>query len=89
MRAAGSNLIQRWNEHTGIFQVTVVASQGAGAIASANVADQIADWFKRGTRLVDGGVQVDVYAPPQIASSYADSPYTRTPVSVSYRTFTP
>lgn len=90
MRAATAAVgVSKWNEHPGILQVTVVAKQGAGAIASANVADQIADWFKRGTRLVDGGVQIDVYAPPQIASSYADDPYTRTPVSIRYRVFTP
>lgn len=81
--------ISRWNEHTGIFQIDVVYRAQDGAIAPTEIADKVADWFKRGTRLINGSVRVDINEPPSVAASMADAPYIRIPVSVRYRVFTP
>jgi Bacteriophage related domain of unknown function len=83
----GSIGISAWEEHAGIFQVTVVAPKGGGAIKSTQVADAVTAWFPRFTRLLNGAVQVDVYDSPNIAAAIDDPPYTRTPVSIRYRTF--
>jgi hypothetical protein len=84
--------ISAWDEHAGILQVTVVTKQGGGAIAPSALADAVAAWFPQyagtsGTRLVNGAVTVTVYETPSVASPIADAPYTRTPVSIRYRTF--
>jgi hypothetical protein len=81
--------ISAWDEHAGILQVTVVTQENpaGGTNAPTQIADAIAAWFPRGTRLINGSVQVDVYETPAIASPVPDAPYTRTPVSIRYRTF--
>lgn len=89
--------ISAWDEHAGIFQVTVVTpkSPAGGTKTPTQIADAVAAWFPRGTRLINGSVQVDVYEKPAIASFYIDhrgsigidSTCTRTPVSIRYRTF--
>jgi hypothetical protein len=81
--------LSKWDEHAGILQVTVVTKQfpAGGTKTPTQIADAVAAWFPRGTRLLNGSVQVDVYEKPAIASPIADAPYTRTPVSIRYRTF--
>lgn len=79
--------ISAWDEHAGILQVTVVTKKGGGTKQPTQLADRVAAWFPRGTRLPNGSVQVDVYETPAIASSVPDGTYTRTPVSIRYRTF--
>lgn len=80
--------IAAWDEHTGILQVDVVYGLQNGELKPLQVADSVADWFKRGTRLVNGLVQVDVYESPSIASAVPDGTYSAIPVSVRYRVFT-
>jgi hypothetical protein len=90
LRAATQGFgINAWDEHAGILQVTVVTKQFpvGGTKTPTQIADAVAAWFPRGTRLLNGSVQVDVYETPAIASPIADAPYTRTPVSIRYRTF--
>lgn len=88
LRAKTATLgISAWEEHAGIFQVTVVAPKGVGAIKTTQVADAIAAWFPRFTRLPNGSVEVGIYEPPAIAHPIDEPPYTRTPVSIRYRTF--
>lgn len=81
--------ISAWDEHAGILQVTVVTKQfpAGGTKTPTQIADAVAAWFPRGTRLVNGAVTVTVFETPAIASPIADAPYTRTPVSIRYRTF--
>jgi hypothetical protein len=79
--------ISAWSEHSGIFQVDVVYSAADGAIKPTQIADAVVAWFERGMRLRNGAVQVDVYERPAIASPVDDAPYTRTPVSIRYRSF--
>jgi hypothetical protein len=90
LRAATAGVgISAWDEHAGILQVTVVTKQfpAGGTKTPTQIADAVAAWFPRGTRLTNGSVQVDVYETPAIAAPIADAPYTRTPVSIRYRTF--
>lgn len=81
--------ISRWDERTGIFQVDVVYAAKDGLIKPTQIADQIAVWFKRGTRLLNGAVRVDIYETPEIGTPLTDTPYVRTPVTIRYRVFTP
>lgn len=80
--------ISAWDTHVGIFQIDVVYKAQDGLIKPTEIADKIADWFKRGTRLTNGDVRVDIDATPSVAAPVADSPYIRTPVSIRYRVFT-
>jgi hypothetical protein len=81
--------VAAWNEHAGILQVDVVYSAQSGEIKPLQVADSVAAWFGRGTRLPNGSIQVDVYEPPQIASALDNGDgYDKIPVSIRYRTFT-
>jgi hypothetical protein len=80
--------ISAWNEHAGIFQVDVVYGTQDGAIRPTQIADAIAQHFPRNLRLTNGDIQVDIYEPPSIAAPITDGSYNRTPVSISYRTFT-
>jgi hypothetical protein len=79
--------ISAWSEHSGIFQVDVLYSAQDGVIKPTQIADAVVAWFDRGTRLVNGSVQVDIYDRPAIGPAIDDEPYTRTPVSIRYRTF--
>lgn len=80
--------ISAWDERAGIWQVDVVYKAQDGLIKPTQIADKVADHFKRGTRLTNGSVRVDFNEPPQIAAPIADGTYTRTPVSIRYRVFT-
>lgn len=80
--------IAAWDEHAGILQVDVLYKSADGEIKPLNVAGAIATWFGRGTRMVNGSVQVDVYEKPSIASSISNGDgYSKFPVSVRYRSF--
>lgn len=80
--------ISAWDERPGIFQVDVVYKAQDGVIKPTEIADKVADWFKRGTRLTNGAVRVDIDTAPSIAAPIVDAPYIRTPVSIRYRVFT-
>lgn len=80
--------ISAWDERPGIFQVDVVYLKQDGTIKPTQIADQIALWFKRGTRLTNGNVRLDIERTPEIAAPIEDAPYSRTPVSIRYRVFT-
>lgn len=80
--------ISAWDERVGILQVDVVYKPNDGEIKPLQIADSVAAWFPRGTRLVNGSVQVDVYEPAQIATAMSDGDRLRIPVSIRYRTFT-
>jgi hypothetical protein len=80
--------IAAWNEHAGILQVDVLYKAQDGEIKPLNIADSVAAWFERGTRLVNGVVTVRIDDPPSIASSMPNGDgYLKIPVSVRYRTF--
>lgn len=79
--------IAAWDEHAGILQIDVVYKPQDGELKPLQIADSVAAWFARGTRLINGAVQVDVYETPQIASLMADGDRMRIPVSVRYRSF--
>lgn len=88
MRAGSQPVgISEWNELPGILQVDVVYKSQDGELKPLQIADAVAAWFAKGTRLVNGSVQVDVYERPSIASAISDAPYMRIPVSVRYRSF--
>lgn len=90
MRAQTTGIgISRWDNHAGILQVTVVtqANPAGGSKTPNQIADVVAAWFPRGLRLANGAVRVDIIDPPAIASPFPDGTYTRTPVSIRYRTF--
>lgn len=80
--------VSAWNEHVGILQVDVVYKPQDGEIKPLQIADSVAAWFPRGTRMTNGSVQVDVYEPAQIATAISDGDRLRIPVSIRYRTFT-
>lgn len=79
--------ISAWDEHAGILQVTVVTKQfpAGGTKTPTQIADAVAAWFPR--NWFDPSGLVRVFEKPAVASPIADAPYTRTPVSIRYRTF--
>jgi hypothetical protein len=81
--------ISAWDEHAGILQVDVLSGSQSGEVKPLQIADAVAAWFGRGTRLTNGSVQVDVYETPRIGPAIADdgNGYEQIPVSVRYRTF--
>jgi hypothetical protein len=79
--------ISAWNDHAGIFQVDVVYSKQDGAIKATQIADAVAAHFPRNLRLANGSIVVRIDEPPQVAAPVPDAPYTRTPVSIRYRSF--
>lgn len=80
--------ISEWDEHAGILQVDVLFKSQGGELDPLDVADAVADWFGRGTRLTNGGIQVDVYEKPSIASAFSNGDgYMKIPVSIRYRCF--
>lgn len=89
MRAETQPLgVSAWDERPGIFQIDVVYLKQDGVIKPTEIADQVALWFKRGTRLTNGNVRVDIDSTPAIAAPIPDAPHIRTPVSIRYRVFT-
>jgi hypothetical protein len=80
--------IAAWDEHAGILQVDVLYKPSDGEIKPLNVAGAVAAWFGRGTRMVNGSVQVDVYETPSVANSTPNGDgYDKFPVSIRYRSF--
>lgn len=79
--------INAWDDHAGIFQVDVVYSKQDGAIKATQIADAVAAHFPRNLRLANGAVVVRIHERPSIAAPVPDAPYTRTPVSIRYRSF--
>ncbi|WP_448043812.1 phage tail terminator-like protein [Bradyrhizobium liaoningense] len=80
--------ISAWNEHAGILQVDVLYKPADGEIKPLNIADAVAAWFGRGTRLRNGGLTIFVDDPPAIASSMPNGDgYLKIPVSIRYRSF--
>ena len=80
--------ISAWDEHAGILQVDVLYKAQDGEIKPLDIADAVVSWFGRGTRLVNGGIQVDVYEKPSIASAFPNGDgYLKIPVSIRYRSF--
>lgn len=80
--------IAAWNEHAGILQVDVLYKAQDGEIKPLNIADSVAAWFGRGTRLRNGGLTIYVDDPPSIASAMPNGDgYLKIPVSIRYRSF--
>lgn len=80
--------IAAWDEHAGILQVDVVYKPQDGEIKPLNIAHSVAAWFGRGTRMVNGSVQVDVYEKPSITGPIDNGDgYEKFPVSIRYRSF--
>jgi hypothetical protein len=75
------------NSFTGFMQVTVVARENSGMIAAKDVAGQIINWFKRGTRMFTAGVKVEIVRPAYVSSTTRDEPYTRTPITIRYQAY--
>lgn len=68
----------------GLFQITICAPEGLGVVNSQDIAGAIVAHFARGTKMVSGGVSVRSTKRPDVAPSYADHPYTRTPVTITF-----
>ena len=80
--------VSAWDEHGGILQVDVMHNEQNGEVTPLAIADAVAAWFGRGTRLTSGSVQVDVYEKPSIGSVVRNGDgYNFYPVSVRYRSF--
>jgi hypothetical protein len=89
LRVGAQNVgISAWSEHSGVFQVDVLYSAQDGAIKPTQIADAVVAWFDRPwfAELASGG-RVSVLERPAIGPAIDDAPYTRTPVSIRYRTF--
>jgi hypothetical protein len=74
-------------EYRGIFQVTVVAPSGKGAIASAEIAGKVADHFERGSPIMSGDLVVKVDGRPSVAPTMQSTDRIETPISVSWYAF--
>lgn len=80
--------ISQWDEHAGILQVDVLYKSQNGEVKPLAIADAVASWFGRGTRLTNGGIQVDVYEKPAIGPAINNGDgYEKFPVSIRYRCF--
>jgi hypothetical protein len=89
LRAATQGIgINAWDEHAGILQVDVLYKAQDGEIKPLQIADAVAVWFGRGTRLPNGSIQVDVYEQPSIGPALDNGDgYSKFPVSIRYRSF--
>ena len=76
------------NSNLGIAQITIHYSGANGWGKIYDKADQIAEWFKRGTKLVNGGITVTIES-VQIGPMLNDEGWLNFPVSINYRAYTP
>lgn len=79
------------NENLGVAQVDIwqasVAAGGDGWAAAYDKADQIAEHFKRGTKLVNGGITVTIES-VEIGPQLNEDGWFQIPVSINYRAYT-
>lgn len=74
------------NEHGGILQIDVMAPLGTGA--ASPIVETILSHFKRGVRLYQPGVRIEIVrAKPE--TGFVDGPSWKTPVSITYRALAP
>ena len=73
--------------HIGLLQVTVVSPSNVGAIEPQEMAGNVVQHFKKGTRLQKDDVIVEVYSKPSVAPSLQDGNRYRVPVSIQYQCF--
>lgn len=72
----------------GIFQVDVVAPDGAGEAPGLRMAELVAARFTIGTKLVAGSYRLLLDKEPTIAAAVKDAPWVRFPVSIPYQVIT-
>ena len=72
----------------GIYQVDVMAKPGTGKKASTMMADNIADHFKRGTKLTYNGCSVRIKGASRKAGRKTGDGWYMVPVEIEYITFT-
>lgn len=75
------------DEHLGIYQVDVFTPTDDGKGQAVNLADDIADQFKRGTELTYNGVTVRIKTVSRSSGS-RDGSWFIVPVSIQYYSFT-
>lgn len=73
------------NRHRGLFQISVMWPKGQGEMPAREIADSVAEYFKRGTDLTHLGIVIRIYRPPVIAQTFTDGMYSHTPVTISYQ----
>ncbi len=72
-------------QHLGLLQVTVVGQSNIGEIEVLKRAGQVVEHFKKGTRLQEDDVIVDIYSKPSIAPAMQDGNRYRVPVTIQYQ----
>lgn len=75
------------NEISGILQVDVLMAPGLGEPPAARIAQQVANWFARGTDLVHGTQRVRVNRTPYRGRLMKADPWMMIPVSIPYQAF--
>lgn len=74
-------------QHIGLLQITVVSPSNTGAIEPQELAGQVVQHFKKGTKLQSHDVIVQIYSKPSVSPSLQDGNRFRVPVSIQYQCF--
>jgi hypothetical protein len=69
----------------GIFQVTLCYPIEAGPNDAELMAETIRLWYRRGTTLVESGVQVNIIKTPRVSPAFVLADRYNVPVSISYQ----
>jgi hypothetical protein len=69
----------------GIFQVSLLYPQGDGPANAAAQAELLRSWFKRGTTLAEGGINVLVTDTPAVGPGMQDDTRWHVPVSIRWQ----
>jgi len=71
----------------GILQISVHGPSKEGSSKTALLAGQVADHFKRGTRLSMGALQIRIMQTPSVAGELQEDSRSITPVSVAWSVY--
>lgn len=85
--ATSSVDLVQWDRHSGILQIDVMWPENRGVSGGLRLADEIAQYFKRGTRIVESGTVIQILRTPGVGGPIVDPPYQQIPVSVYYECF--
>jgi len=73
--------------HSGIMQMDVFAALGNGEVGMSRIASDAVNYFRRGTVMQSGGVNVNVYRQPYRSQAIKDEPWMMMAISIPYQCY--
>lgn len=70
--------------YLGILQVTVVYPRFAGIVSAIELADEVIDYFGKGTTIDGEGVRIKINRQPWHGSPRSEDDWLRVPISIPY-----